>query len=56
MGMQFLVEGIKKAKSTDSDKVSKALLGLSVDTPIGKHDDPRARTIRPTAASSTARR
>jgi len=35
-GMQFLVEGIKKAGSTDSDKVSKALLGLSIDTPIGK--------------------
>jgi branched-chain amino acid transport system substrate-binding protein len=35
-GMQFLAEGIKKAGSTDSDKVSKALLGLSIDTPIGK--------------------
>ena len=35
-GMQFLVEGIKKAGSTDSDKVAKALLGLSIDTPIGK--------------------
>ena len=31
-----LVEGIKKAGSTDSDKVSKALLGLTFDTPIGK--------------------
>ena len=35
-GMQFLAEAIKKAGSTDSDKVSKALLGLSIDTPIGK--------------------
>jgi len=35
-GMQFLAEAIKKAGSTDSDKVSKALLGLTVDTPIGK--------------------
>jgi len=36
IGMQFLAEAIKKAGSTDSDKVSKALLGLTVDTPIGK--------------------
>jgi branched-chain amino acid transport system substrate-binding protein len=36
MGMQFLAEGIKKANSTESDKVAKAMLGLSVDTPIGK--------------------
>jgi len=36
IGMQFLVEAIKKANSTDSDKVSKALTGLSVDTPVGK--------------------
>jgi branched-chain amino acid transport system substrate-binding protein len=36
IGMQFLVEGIKKANSTESDKVAKALLGLSVDTPVGK--------------------
>jgi len=36
IGMQFLVEAIKKANSTDSDKVAKALLGLTVDTPIGK--------------------
>ncbi len=36
IGMQFLVEAIKKANSTDSDKVSKALLGLGVDTPVGK--------------------
>lgn len=31
-----LVEGIKKAGSTKSDAVAKALLGLSFDTPIGK--------------------
>jgi branched-chain amino acid transport system substrate-binding protein len=36
MGMQFLAEAIKKAGSTDSDKVSRALLGLSVETPHGK--------------------
>lgn len=36
IGMQFLAEGIKKAGSTDSDKVSKALLGITIDTPIGK--------------------
>jgi branched-chain amino acid transport system substrate-binding protein len=36
MGLQFLTEAIRKANSTDSDKVSKALLGLSVDTPVGK--------------------
>jgi branched-chain amino acid transport system substrate-binding protein len=31
-----LTEGIKKAGSTNSDKVAQALLGLSFDTPIGK--------------------
>jgi branched-chain amino acid transport system substrate-binding protein len=31
-----LAEGIKKAGSTDSDKVSKALLGLTFDTPVGR--------------------
>lgn len=35
IGMQFLAEAIKKAGTTDSDKVAKALLGLSVDTPVG---------------------
>jgi branched-chain amino acid transport system substrate-binding protein len=35
IGMQFLAEAIKKAGSTDSDKVSKALLGLTVETQIG---------------------
>ena len=34
--MQLLAEAIKKANSTDSDKVAKALLGLTIDTPIGK--------------------
>jgi branched-chain amino acid transport system substrate-binding protein len=36
LGMQFLAEAIKKAGSTDADRVSKALLGLTIDTPIGK--------------------
>src|SRR5512132_4256029 len=35
IGMQFLTEAIKKANSTDSDKVAKALLNLTVETPIG---------------------
>jgi branched-chain amino acid transport system substrate-binding protein len=35
IGMQTLTEAIKKAGSTDSDKVSKALLGLTVETPVG---------------------
>ncbi len=36
IGMQFLTEAIKKAGSTDSDKVARALLGLTVETPHGK--------------------
>jgi len=36
VAMQVLVEAIKKANSTDGDKVSKALLDLTIDTPIGK--------------------
>jgi branched-chain amino acid transport system substrate-binding protein len=36
IGMQALTEAIKKAGSTDSDKVAKALLGLTIDTPHGK--------------------
>ena len=36
VAMQFLVEGIKKAGSVDSDKVAKALLDLTIDTPFGK--------------------
>ena len=35
IGMQFLAEAIKKANSTESDKVAKALLGLTIETPIG---------------------
>jgi len=35
IGMQFLAEAIAKAKSTDSDKVSAALKGLTVNTPTG---------------------
>ncbi|MCJ7776219.1 MAG: ABC transporter substrate-binding protein [Desulfobulbaceae bacterium] len=36
IAMQFLVEGIKKAGSTDTDKVIKALEDLTIETPIGK--------------------
>ena len=36
IAVQVLVEAIKKANSTDAEKVAKALLDLSVDTPIGK--------------------
>ena len=36
MGVVAISEGVKKAGSTESDKVSKALLGLSFDTPVGK--------------------
>lgn len=36
IGMQFLVEGIKKAGVVDNDKVAAALLGLTIETPIGK--------------------
>ena len=35
IAMQFLVEAIQKAGSTESDKVSKALLGLTVQSPHG---------------------
>jgi len=31
-----ITDAIKKAGSTDSDKVSKALMGLTFDTPVGK--------------------
>jgi branched-chain amino acid transport system substrate-binding protein len=37
MAMQALVAGIEKAKAVDSDKVSKALLDISFETPLGKH-------------------
>ena len=36
MAMQALVAGIEKAKAVDSEKVSKALLDISYDTPLGK--------------------
>jgi branched-chain amino acid transport system substrate-binding protein len=36
IGMQVLTAAIQKANSTDSEKVAKAMLDLSVDTPIGK--------------------
>jgi len=36
MSIVALAEGIKKAGDTDSEKVSKALLGLTFDTPVGK--------------------
>ena len=36
MAMQALVAGIEKAKAVDSDKVAKALLDISFDTPLGK--------------------
>lgn len=36
LGMQFLVEAIKKANSLDQTKVSTALLGLEQMTPLGK--------------------
>jgi branched-chain amino acid transport system substrate-binding protein len=36
IGVKALAEAIQKAGSTDSDKVAKALLGLSIDTPHGK--------------------
>ena len=36
MAVVAISEGVKKAGSTESDTVSKALLGLSFDTPVGK--------------------
>ena len=36
IGMQVLAAAIQKANSTDSEKVAKAMLDLTVDTPIGK--------------------
>ena len=35
IGMQVLTAAIQKANSTDSERVAKAMLGLTVDTPIG---------------------
>lgn len=46
VAMQVLVEGIRKANSTNSDDVAKALLGITVDTPIGK------QTINPKTHSA----
>ena len=40
IGMQFLTEAIKKAGSTDSDKVAKALLGLDGRDAGGQADHP----------------
>lgn len=36
IGMQILSAAIEKAGSTDSEKVAKAMLDITVDTPIGK--------------------
>jgi branched-chain amino acid transport system substrate-binding protein len=36
IGMQILAAAIEKAGSTDSEKVAKAMLDITVDTPIGK--------------------
>ena len=36
IAMQFLVEAIKKAGTTDTDKVIKALEGIEINSPIGK--------------------
>jgi branched-chain amino acid transport system substrate-binding protein len=36
IGMQILTAAIAKAGGTDSDKVSQAMLDITVDTPIGK--------------------
>src|SRR3989442_6495232 len=36
IGLQFLAEAIKKANSTDADKVAKALLWLTAETPVGR--------------------
>jgi branched-chain amino acid transport system substrate-binding protein len=36
MAIVAIAEGVTKAGSTDSDKVAKALLGLTFDTPVGK--------------------
>ena len=46
IAMQVLVEGIRKANSAKPDDVAKALLGITVDTPIGK------QTINPKTHSA----
>ena len=53
--MQFLTEAIKKAGSTDSYKVAKALLGLTVETPVGPLTI-REKDHQANRGSSTARR
>jgi len=46
--IQALAAGIAKAGSTDSDKVSAALKGLTFDTPVGK------RTFNPNTQETEA--
>jgi branched-chain amino acid transport system substrate-binding protein len=36
IAIEALADGIRTARSTDSDKVSKALIGMTFDTPIGR--------------------
>jgi branched-chain amino acid transport system substrate-binding protein len=48
MAVQAIAEGIKKAGGADSDKVAKAMLGLTFDTPVGK------RTINANSHESEA--
>jgi len=51
VGYQSIVaiaEGVKKAGSTDSDKVSQAMLGMTFDTPVGK------RTFNPKTQETEA--
>jgi branched-chain amino acid transport system substrate-binding protein len=44
IAMQVLAEAIKKANSTDAEKVSQAMRGLSVETPIGRQTiDPKTQ-------------
>ena len=35
-GMQFVLEAIRKAGTTDKDAVAKAMVGLTIDSPFGK--------------------
>lgn len=45
-GMLFLMEGIKKAKSTDTEMVVKAIKGLRIKAPAGAPDDDGHITMR----------
>jgi len=45
-GMLFLMEGIKKAGSTDTEKVVKAMKGLRIKAPAGAPDDDGHITMR----------